>query len=229
MYFPGDPLFEYDPIFNSVRDEQARERMICAFDLSSDEARLGARVPLRHRAARARGDPVRMSVTPAQTVGPYFAIGLPWPDGPDVVPGAPATSGCAGRVLDGEREPIPDALIETWQADPAGATTTPGFRGFGRCPTDEDGALGDPHGQAAARPAARRRTSPCAVFARGLLHRVVTRHLLRRRGGGERRRPGARRARRGGARHARSPRAEGDGYRFDVRLQGPDETAFFAV
>ena len=35
MYFPGDPLFEYDPIFNSVRDEKARRRMICAFDLSS--------------------------------------------------------------------------------------------------------------------------------------------------------------------------------------------------
>jgi protocatechuate 3,4-dioxygenase, beta subunit len=35
MYFPGDPLFEYDPIFNSVRDERARERMICSFDLSS--------------------------------------------------------------------------------------------------------------------------------------------------------------------------------------------------
>ena len=32
MYFPGDPLFEYDPIFNSVRDEQARQRMISEFD-----------------------------------------------------------------------------------------------------------------------------------------------------------------------------------------------------
>jgi protocatechuate 3,4-dioxygenase beta subunit len=37
MYFPGDPLFEYDPIFNSVRDPKARERMICAFDLSSTQ------------------------------------------------------------------------------------------------------------------------------------------------------------------------------------------------
>jgi protocatechuate 3,4-dioxygenase beta subunit len=35
MYFPGDPLFEYDPIFNSVRDERARARMICSFDLES--------------------------------------------------------------------------------------------------------------------------------------------------------------------------------------------------
>ena len=33
MYFPGDPLFEFDPIFNSVRDERARERLISRFDL----------------------------------------------------------------------------------------------------------------------------------------------------------------------------------------------------
>jgi protocatechuate 3,4-dioxygenase beta subunit len=33
MYFPGDPLFFQDPIFNSVPDPAARERMICRFDL----------------------------------------------------------------------------------------------------------------------------------------------------------------------------------------------------
>ncbi len=33
MYFPGDPLFAYDPIFNSVRDERARERMISRLDI----------------------------------------------------------------------------------------------------------------------------------------------------------------------------------------------------
>ncbi|MEV4646596.1 protocatechuate 3,4-dioxygenase subunit beta [Saccharopolyspora sp. NPDC049357] len=37
MYFPGDPLFSQDPIFNSVRDEKARERMISRFDLESTE------------------------------------------------------------------------------------------------------------------------------------------------------------------------------------------------
>jgi protocatechuate 3,4-dioxygenase beta subunit len=35
MYFPGDPLFPYDPIFQSVRDPRARERMISAFDLAN--------------------------------------------------------------------------------------------------------------------------------------------------------------------------------------------------
>jgi protocatechuate 3,4-dioxygenase, beta subunit len=37
MYFPGDPLFGQDPIFNAVRDERARARMIAAFDLDATE------------------------------------------------------------------------------------------------------------------------------------------------------------------------------------------------
>jgi protocatechuate 3,4-dioxygenase beta subunit len=35
MYFPGDPLFPFDPIFNSVPDPKARERLICQFDLTT--------------------------------------------------------------------------------------------------------------------------------------------------------------------------------------------------
>ena len=35
MYFPGDPLFPFDPIFNSVTDAKARERMICRFDMET--------------------------------------------------------------------------------------------------------------------------------------------------------------------------------------------------
>jgi protocatechuate 3,4-dioxygenase, beta subunit len=35
MYFPGDPLFAYDPIFQSVRDAKARERLVCSFDLET--------------------------------------------------------------------------------------------------------------------------------------------------------------------------------------------------
>jgi protocatechuate 3,4-dioxygenase beta subunit len=37
MYFPGDPLFAHDPIFNSVRDAAARERLVAAFDLEATE------------------------------------------------------------------------------------------------------------------------------------------------------------------------------------------------
>jgi protocatechuate 3,4-dioxygenase, beta subunit len=37
MYFPDDPLFPYDPILNSVRDDRARERLVCRFDLELTE------------------------------------------------------------------------------------------------------------------------------------------------------------------------------------------------
>jgi protocatechuate 3,4-dioxygenase beta subunit len=37
MYFPNDPLFEFDPIFNSVPDEKARMRMVSSFDLDSTQ------------------------------------------------------------------------------------------------------------------------------------------------------------------------------------------------
>ena len=92
-------------------------------------------------------------MTPSQTVGPYFSMRLPWPDGPFVVPeGTPGAITIVGRLYDGAGNIIPDGLIETWQAgpdgrfahpdDPRGAT--PGgyqsFRGFGRCPTAPDGS-----------------------------------------------------------------------------------------
>ncbi len=56
--------------------------------------------------------------TPSQTVGPYLAIGLPFDDGARVVPdGAPGQIRIVGTVDDGNGDPIPDNLIETWQAD----------------------------------------------------------------------------------------------------------------
>ena len=65
-------------------------------------------------------------VTPSQTVGPFFAIGLPWPDGPYVVPdGSPGAIVITGRVTDGAGEPVPDALVETWQAAPDGSFAHP--------------------------------------------------------------------------------------------------------
>ena len=64
--------------------------------------------------------------TPSQTIGPFFAIGLPWPDGPYVVSeGTPGAIWIRGSVLDGEGSPIPDAMVETWQADPDGRFAHP--------------------------------------------------------------------------------------------------------
>ena len=167
-----------------------------------------------------------LGTTPSQTVGPYLAIGLPWPDGPDVVPeGTPGRIRVHGRVLDGAGDPVGDALIETWQADPDGKFGT-AFRGFGRCPTDEEGAwevftlkpgrLGD--GQAP--------HVDVNVFARGMLNRCVTRiYFADEDNTGDpvlESVPEARRT-------TLVARPEADGYRFDVYLQGERETVFFKV
>jgi protocatechuate 3,4-dioxygenase, alpha subunit len=91
-----------------------------------------------------------LALSPSQTVGPYLAIGLTWPDGTDVVPeGTPWAIRVFGRLLDGNGEVVPDGMIETWQADPdgrfdhpddpRGAVRRKGFRGFGRCATGPDG------------------------------------------------------------------------------------------
>ncbi|HEX6744028.1 MAG TPA: protocatechuate 3,4-dioxygenase subunit alpha, partial [Solirubrobacteraceae bacterium] len=121
-----------------------------------------------------------MPTTPSQTVGPFFAIELPYADGRHAVPeGTPGAVWLRGRVLDGDGDPVPDALVETWQADPS---AQPGgdFRGFGRSGADDEGRWailtlkpgpvpGDP-GEAAQAPHV-----DLTIFARGLLHQVVTR------------------------------------------------------
>jgi len=59
-----------------------------------------------------------LPITPSQTVGPFLAICLPWADGPFVVPeGTPGAIMITGRVIDVAGAPVPDALVETWQAD----------------------------------------------------------------------------------------------------------------
>ncbi|MBV9281860.1 MAG: protocatechuate 3,4-dioxygenase subunit alpha, partial [Chloroflexi bacterium] len=89
--------------------------------------------------------------TPSQTVGPFFAFGLLDPPQPEVVPpGTPGSIRIVGTVLDGLGLPVPDAMIETWQASPSGRYPHPEdrredlpleeeFRGFGRCGTDAEG------------------------------------------------------------------------------------------
>jgi protocatechuate 3,4-dioxygenase alpha subunit len=180
-------------------------------------------------------------ITPSQTVGPFFAIGLPWPDGPFVVEeGTPGAIWIRGLVTDGNGEPVPDALIETWQAGPDGRFEHPedprgaegGFRGFGRCPTDEDGRFGILTLKPGPVPGPDGTTQAphvdLSLFARGLLNRVVTRVYFADE-------PDA---------NAQDPvltslpedlsstllaTPSDDGYRFDVVLQGERETVFFDV
>jgi protocatechuate 3,4-dioxygenase, alpha subunit len=89
--------------------------------------------------------------TPSQTVGPFYALGTTWLHGTDLAgaarEGERITIG--GIVLDGDGKPVPDAFLEIWQAnahgkyahpdDPQDKPVDPGFRGFGRVPTDKDG------------------------------------------------------------------------------------------
>jgi protocatechuate 3,4-dioxygenase alpha subunit len=189
-------------------------------------------------------EPLRLGTTPSATVGPYLAIGLTWPDG--VWAAAEGTAGgfwIRGRVFDGAGDLVPDAMIETWQADPdgrfdtpedpRGASEYPGFRGFARSHTadppgefavftlkpgrvpDGEGGLQAPH-------------LDVSVFARGMLDRVVTRiyfadeeqanaedAVLRTLTEEQRRTLIA------------TPAA--DGYTLDLHLQGEHETVFFAV
>ena len=88
--------------------------------------------------------------TPSQTVGPFFSHALA-PDHPSfrrvaanrlAEPAAPALRiRIEGRVTDGGGDPVPDALLEIWQADPSGAYPDGSrpFRGFGRAATDGAG------------------------------------------------------------------------------------------
>jgi protocatechuate 3,4-dioxygenase alpha subunit len=189
-----------------------------------------------------------LGCTPSQTVGPFLSIGLLWPDGPDLVPdGTPGAVVISGGLLDGAGDPVPDGMVEIWQADPdgrfahpddpRGSARHPALRAFGRCLTDadgrfrfrtlrpgpvptEDGRMQAPH-------------LDVTVFARGLLRHLVTRMYFP-----------------DDAANATDPvlqsldpadraaltaQPDDDGLRFDIRLQGSQgsdhqhETPFFAV
>jgi protocatechuate 3,4-dioxygenase alpha subunit len=185
---------------------------------------------------------VTLGTTPSQTVGPFFALALPWPDGPFVVPeGTEGAIWLRGRVLDGAGDPVPDALVETWQAGPDGRYAHPedprggrdGFRGFGRCPTGGDGAWAiltlKPGPVPAPDGAAQAPHVAVSVFARGLLNRVVTRIYFADESEANAADPVLAALASDAARASLVAEPSGDGYRFDVRLQGPDETLFFAI
>lgn len=129
--------------------------------------------------------------SPSQTVGPYFHIGLSWRFQPQIAP--PGVAGerveVIGRVLDGDGRGVPDALIEIWQADaegryphpedPRGHEVDPRFRGFGRVPTDAEGAFRFSTVRPGRVPGPEGRLQAphllVSVFMRGLLRHLVTR------------------------------------------------------
>ncbi len=130
-------------------------------------------------------------LTPSQTVGPYLHIGLDWLNTTALA--APDVAGerivIHGLVLDADRAPVADGIIEIWQANSHGRYAHPddvrelplerGFAGFGRMPTGlkgefhfstiKPGRVPTPHGQLQAPHIL------VNVFARGLLKQLVTR------------------------------------------------------
>jgi protocatechuate 3,4-dioxygenase, alpha subunit len=181
---------------------------------------------------------VELACTPGQTVGPFFGMALPYPGGSDLVEAAhPQAVRLHGAVYDGAGVPVPDALVELWQPDSAGRISRQagslrrdgtGFTGWGRAATDAAGhytftTLAP--GSTSARPP----FFAVVVFARGLLNRLFTRAYL----------PdadldadpllstldGDRRATLLCVSESDSGRT---GYRFDIHLQGPNETVFLA-
>lgn len=155
--------------------------------------------------------------TPSQTVGPFFGFALPFEsDAEAVAPGSPGAQRIEGQVLDGAGEPVPDAMIEAW-ADGQ----------FARCRTDSEGAF---H-LTVRKPGAERGNAPAlnvSVFARGLLRHLVTRIYFPDETGANLSDPvlqvvdPARR-------RTLIALDTGAALRFDVNLQGDDETVFFEI
>jgi protocatechuate 3,4-dioxygenase alpha subunit len=128
--------------------------------------------------------PTKPLQTPSQTIGPFFAFGLPYEGGPHLVPGHhPLAIRLHGTVFDGAGRPVPDALVEIWQADEDGVLPAElgslhrdgyTFTGFGRDATTRAGGFAF----TTVKPGAIDGKAPyalVAVFARGLTHHLFTR------------------------------------------------------
>lgn len=188
-----------------------------------------------------------LPLTGSQTVGPFFSLGLLYPEAERNVLTGPQTAGerirIEGRVLDGDGTPVPDAMVEIWQANAHGRYNHPAdqsaapldldFTGFGRSGTDEDGrywfetikpgrvAFNDQFKQAP--------HLNVTIFARGLLNHLVTRlYFADEPSNAEdvtlQCVPEARRATLLATREMRNGELV---YCFDIVLQGANETAFF--
>ena len=201
--------------------------------------------------AKVDGRPAALALTPFQPTGPYPQVMLDLPTGRAIALD-PAARGphivIEGSLVDGAGKPVADAMIETWQADSSGcyphprdpraAQADPSFWGYRRVATDNSGrfeietvkpgATNAPPEQGHDRRPAQAPHVLVAVYGGGILYRHVTRlyfddeplntddpvlALIP----ADRRRTLV-------ARHVGAGR-----YRFDIRLQGQDETVFFDV
>lgn len=192
---------------------------------------------------------MKLVPTASQTVGPFFHVGLARPDLADLTRGGKAqgqTIIIEGQVRDGDGAPVPDALLEIWQANAAGKyahpedtqakATDPNFVGFGRVFTDKEGCYrfrtikpGAVPGRGNALQAPH---IAMTVFARGLLKHLATRIYFADLAQANEADPVLSAIEDEAARHtliARPVNGAPVAYRFDVVLQGEGETQFFDV
>lgn len=174
-----------------------------------------------------------LAATPGQTIGPFFGYALPFErDNELVPPGSPGAIRLHGTVFDGAGAPVPDALLEIWQADADGAVPSAAgslrrdgwtFTGWGRASTDDEGRYTFTTVKPGVTQAGSAPFFAVTVFARGLLNRLFTRIYL----------PGEQLA--SEPLLASLPERRRDtliaandehGLRFDIRLQGDGETVF---
>ena len=176
--------------------------------------------------------------TPSQTIGPFFHDALLERDLTELVaPDHPGAVTISGVVYDGAGEPVPDAMVEISQAGPVTSGGSPDtldgvFSGWGRSGTTDGGRFSFVTLKPAPVPAAD--GTPQAphvgvvVFARGLLRQVVTRLYFPDEGEANATDPVLSSIEDVGLKETLVARDEGDGaYRFDVCLQGENQTAFF--
>jgi protocatechuate 3,4-dioxygenase alpha subunit len=159
--------------------------------------------------------------TPSQTVGPFFSFALDW--GEEAAQVVADGIRVFGQVLDGAGEPVPDALVETWQPE-----------GFGRCCVDAEGRFAfttvKPARVAGFDDRVQAPHIDVSVFARGLLKRLVTRIYFPDEAEANAADPALALIEDPGLRETLIAAPERDGsLRFDIHLQGDHQTAFFAV
>jgi protocatechuate 3,4-dioxygenase, alpha subunit len=189
--------------------------------------------------------------TPSQTVGPFFHLGLARPEWSDLAAHHPSGERIAieGRVTDGDGAPVPDAMLEVWQANAAGRYNHPDdhqtdkpldphFRGFGRVATDADGRFrlatikpGPVPGRGNALQAPHINV---ALFARGLLLHLFTRVYFADEAAANAGDPLLSSIEDTGVRETLVARRDPAGgnpplYRWNIVMQGDGETAFLDI
>lgn len=183
--------------------------------------------------------------TPSQTIGPFFHDALIDRDRSELVtPDHPSAIRIEGTVYDGAGEVVPDAMVEIWQPNHAGRYDDPTdnredlpldpetFSGFGRSDTRDGGKFSFVTVKPGPVPGTDGTTLQAphvmlSVFARGLLKRAVTRAYFPDEEQANAQDPVLSSIEDAELRKTLVARAEGGVYRFDIRLQGEDQTAFF--